>query len=106
MKEVAREGMKEVFDSAIDVSVVIPTHRRHLFLKAALQSVFKQKGVGFEVIVVNGIENDADTDAVVSGFGGVNYIRSKEYLSCSSKRAWGCRLQKADTFISSMTTTT
>ncbi|MBR4604468.1 MAG: glycosyltransferase, partial [Kiritimatiellae bacterium] len=94
MKEVAREGMKEVFDSAIDVSVVIPTHRRHLFLKAALQSVFKQKGVGFEVIVVNGIENDADTDAVVSGFGGVNYIRSKEYLSCSSKRALGLSLAK------------
>ena len=79
---------------SIDVSVVVPTHRRHQFLKDALQSVFKQKGVGFEVIVVNGVEDDTDTDAVVSEFDVVKYIRSKDYLSCSSKRALGLSLAK------------
>ena len=81
-------------ETHIDISVVIPTHRRHLFLREALQSVFSQKGVSFEVIVVNGIEDDADTDGVVAEFTGVNYIRSKEYLSCSSKRALGLSLAK------------
>ena len=74
-------------EKPVDISVVIPTHRRHLFLREALQSVFRQKGVSFEAIVVNGIEDDADTDGVVAEFAGVNYIRAKEYLSCSSKRA-------------------
>ena len=76
-------------EKTVDVSVVIPTHRRHLFLRTALQSVFSQEDVSFEVTVINGIEDDADTDGVVAEFDGVNYIRSKEYLSCSSKRALG-----------------
>ncbi|MBQ8124636.1 MAG: glycosyltransferase [Kiritimatiellae bacterium] len=94
MKKAVPEDMKDAHGLSIDVSVVVPTHRRHQFLKDALQSVFKQKGVGFEVIVVNGVEDDTDTDAVVSEFDVVKYIRSKEYLSCSSKRALGLSLAK------------
>ena len=94
MKKAVPEDMKDAHGLSIDVSVVVPTHRRHYFLKDALQSVFKQKGVGFEVIVVNGVEDDTDTDAVVSEFDVVKYIRSKEYLSCSSKRALGLSLAK------------
>ena len=86
--------LRQAGEQTVDISVVIPTHRRHLFLRTALQSVFSQKGVSFEVIVINGIEDDADTDGVVAAFNGVNHIRSKEYPSCSSKRALGLSLAK------------
>ena len=85
---------RQTGEKKVDISVVIPTHRRHLFLRAALQSVLSQQGVSFEVIVVNGIEDDADTDGVVAEFSGVNYIRSRKYLSCASKRALGLSLAK------------
>ena len=84
--------MREGKDLAL--TVVIPTHRRHSVLKTALESVFRQKDVPFEVIVINGIEDDKDTDAVVAGFKDAQYIKSKEYLSCSSKRLLGLSMAK------------
>lgn len=79
---------------SVDLTVVIPTHRRHDLLRSALESVFRQKEVSIQVIVINGIEDDKETDAVVSEFKEVHYIKSGKYLSCSSKRHFGLSIAK------------
>lgn len=81
-------------NNSVVLTVVIPTHRRHLVLRSALESVFRQKNVQFEVFVINGIEDDKDTDAVVAEFNAVKYIKSRKYLSCSAKRLLGLSIAK------------
>lgn len=56
------------------VSVIIPTYNRAVFLKEALESVFSQRNVEIEVIVVDDGSLD-ETSAVIESYGrSVNYI--------------------------------
>lgn len=50
------------------VSVIIPTHRRPVLLKAALQSVLDQTFQDFEIVVVDDASRD-NTEEVVRSFG-------------------------------------
>jgi glycosyltransferase involved in cell wall biosynthesis len=58
------------------VSVVIPTHNRALFLRAAIQSVLNQTFQDFEIVVVDDASED-HTSAVIRSFGDsrIQYIR-------------------------------
>jgi glycosyltransferase involved in cell wall biosynthesis len=58
------------------VSVVIPTHNRAQFLKAAIASVLNQTYQDFEIVVVDDASSD-NTNEIVEGFGDkrVTYIR-------------------------------
>ena len=54
-------------------SVIIPTHHRPHFLRAALQSVVDQQGVELDIIVVADGAN-GETEAVVKEFPSVRYL--------------------------------
>jgi len=58
------------------VSVVIPTHNRAEFVKAAIQSVLNQTYQDFEIIVVDDASKDATAEAVNSFQDGrIQYVR-------------------------------
>ena len=72
------------------VSVVIPTHNRHEFLRSAISSVLDQTFQDFEVIVVDDASKD-ETPAVVSRFSDirVKYIRHRTNRGGSAARNTG-----------------
>lgn len=67
-----------------DFSVIIPTFNRSSFLKKALFSVLRQKGVSLEIIVGDNASTD-DTEEVVKGFKDkrIKYFKNKENLGFS-----------------------
>lgn len=64
-----------------DFSIIIPTFNRSKFLKLALKSVLRQKGVSFEVIVGDNCSTD-NTKDVVKGFRNsrIIYFKNKKNL--------------------------
>jgi len=56
------------------VSVIIPVHNGGAYLREALQSVFAQDYVPFEVLVADDASAD-DSAAIAAGFGGVQVLR-------------------------------
>lgn len=64
-----------------DFSIIIPTFNRSKFLKLALASVLRQKGVSLEVIVGDNCSTD-DTEKVVKGFNDTRiiYFKNKKNL--------------------------
>lgn len=58
-------------------SVIIPTHNRPHFLRAALQSVVDQEGVDLDIIVI-GDGAGEETAAVVAGFPSVRYVTQQQ----------------------------
>ncbi len=67
-----------------DFSVIIPTFNRSNFLKVALFSVLRQKGISFEIIVSDNASTD-DTEEVVKEFKDqrIKYFKNKENLGFS-----------------------
>lgn len=67
-----------------DFSVIIPTFNRSSFLRKALFSVLRQKGVSFEIIVSDNASTD-DTEKVVKEFKDkrIKYFKNKENLGFS-----------------------
>ncbi|MFH1616976.1 MAG: glycosyltransferase [Candidatus Margulisiibacteriota bacterium] len=65
-----------------DLSVVMPTYNQARFIKAALDSVFRQEPCNFEVVVVNDGSTDA-TDRILSRYSGrIRYFK-KEHTNVS-----------------------
>ena len=79
------------------VSVVVPTHNRSRLLALTLRSILWQRGVEFEVIVVDDGSSD-DPAAVVAGFGDdrLRVVRHARPLGVSAARNRGIAEARGD----------
>lgn len=82
--------------STVELSIIIPTHKRKDYLFYELDCIYKQKDVVFEIIVVNDIEEADETDMVTSVFPDVIYIKDSKIQGPSSKHKTGYRIAKGD----------
>lgn len=75
----------------IDISVIIPTRNRRLFLSEAIESVIKQKSVNIELIIVDDASTD-DTEEYVKllrSKTNVKYIKNEKSLFAHESRRLG-----------------
>lgn len=80
----------------VELSVIIPTHKRRDYLVYELEQIYKQKNVSFEVIVVNDIEEDDETDIITELFPNLIYIKDNRIIGPSNKHKEGYRISKGD----------
>ncbi|WP_239058199.1 glycosyltransferase family 2 protein [Bacteroides sp. 214] len=78
------------------ISVIIPTHKRADLLAYELERIYMQKGVDFEVIVVNDIVEADKTDSIVERFPGIIYIKDDKIQGPSNKHKAGFSLSKGE----------
>lgn len=79
------------------VTVVIPTHNRSGFLRAALRSVVGQREVDVEIVVVDEASTDDTGDAVGSfGTSRVQFVRHARPLGVSAARNHGIHLARGE----------
>lgn len=71
------------------VSVIIPTHKRADLLIYELERIYNQKNVEIEVVVVNDIEEDDETDRITELFPNIKYIKSSQIQGPSEKHKKG-----------------
>ena len=71
------------------ISVIIPTHKRADLLIYELERIYDQKNVEIEVVVVNDIEEEDDTDRITELFPNVKYIKSRQIQGPSEKHKKG-----------------
>lgn len=71
------------------VSVIIPTHKRADLLFYELERIYGQKNVEIEVVVVNDIEEEDETDKITVLFPQVIYIKSNQIQGPSEKHKKG-----------------
>lgn len=86
----------EIEQSPLKVSVIIPTYDRADYLREALDSVFAQSYLPWEVIVVDDGSTD-DTPAVVQSYGSrVRYVRHDQNRGISAARNSGLNAAQGD----------
>lgn len=78
------------------ISVIIPTHKRANLLFYELERIYMQKDVEFEVIVVNDIEEEDETDAIREKFPNVIYIKDNKIQGPSNKHKAGYKIAKGE----------
>ena len=78
------------------ISVIIPTHKRADLLFYELEHIYMQKNVDFEVIVVNDIEEEDETDAIREKFPEVIYVKDSKIQGPSNKHKAGLRIAKGE----------
>ena len=83
-------------DEKPDITVILAAHKRPDTLRVALDSVYAQKGVKVEVIVVNGVEGPDPVDDIAHEYPSCIYIKDAAYLTLSSKHGLGLELASAD----------
>lgn len=76
------------------ISVIIPTHKRADLLFYELEHIYMQKDVEFEIIVVNDIEEEDETDIIREKFPNVIYIKDSKIQGPSEKHKAGLRIAK------------
>lgn len=82
--------------SKIELSIIIPTHKRRDLLFFELDHIYMQKDVEFEVIVVNDIEEPDATDEITSRYPEVIYIKDSSIQGPSNKHKAGYKIAKGD----------
>lgn len=82
--------------SKVELSVIIPTHKRKEYLFYELERIYLQKDVTFEVIVVNDIETSDATDEIIVRYPNVIYIKDSTIQGPSSKHKAGYKIAKGD----------
>lgn len=80
----------------IELSVIIPTHKRKEYLFFELEHIYRQKGVNFEVIVVNDIEELDETDAIIQQYPEIIYIKDSKIQGPSNKHKAGYKIAKGN----------
>lgn len=80
------------------ISVIIPTHNRASYLDYELEQIYRQKNVDFEVIVVNDIVDEDETDWVVNKYPNLIYIKTNTVQGPSNKHKAGYKIAKGDYF--------
>ena len=78
------------------ISVIIPTHKRADLLFYELEHIYMQKDVDFEVIVVNDIEEEDETDTIREKFPEVIYIKDSKIQGPSEKHKAGLKIAKGE----------
>ena len=78
------------------ISVIIPTHKRADLLFFELDRIFNQKKVDIEVVVVNDIEEEDETDRIVELYPSVKYIKSAHIQGPSEKHKKGFAITTGD----------
>ena len=78
------------------ISVVIPTHKRADLLFYELEHIYMQKDADFEVIVVNDIEEEDETDAIREKFPDVIYIKDSKIQGPSNKHKAGLKIAQGE----------
>ncbi len=82
--------VKKITHHSVDFSVVIPTYNRSEFLKSAILSVLRQRGVKLEIVICDDASTD-ETGTIVRSFkdGRIKYYRnstrrgtSMNFLNC------------------------
>lgn len=71
------------------ISVIIPTHKRAGLLFYELEKIYQQKDVDIEVVVINDIEDEDETDKINILFPDVKYIKSEYFQGPSEKHKKG-----------------
>lgn len=82
--------------SKVELSVIIPTHKRRDLLFYELDHIYMQKDVVFEVIVVNDIKETDETDEIISRYPDIIYIKDSKIQGPSNKHKAGYRIAKGD----------
>lgn len=71
------------------ISVIIPTHKRADLLIYELERIYDQKNVEIEVVVINDIEEEDETDRITELFPDIKYIKSSHIQGPSEKHKKG-----------------
>jgi GT2 family glycosyltransferase len=82
-----------------DISIIILTHNAHDFLKLTLTSVYTQRGVDYEVIVVDNNSNDNTKEMVTSQFPQAQFVARDTSIGFSAGNNEGVRRAKSDTIL-------
>lgn len=78
------------------ISVIIPTHKRANLLIYELERIYSQKNVDVEVVVVNDIEEEDETDIITELFPDIKYIKSSQIQGPSEKHKKGFSITIGD----------
>lgn len=83
----------------LDLSIIILTHNAHDFLKQTLNSVFSQKGLNFEVIVVDNQSSDNSKAMVKREFPHVKWVQRHTTVGFSAGNNVGVKHAQAETIL-------
>ena len=78
-----------------DLTVIVAAHRRPETLAGTLASIYRQQGLAYEVLVINGVEGIDSVDNVMREFPEAIYIKDARYLTLSAKHRHGIELARA-----------
>ena len=78
----------------IELSAIIPTHKRKDYLFYELEKIYAQRDVFFEIIVVNDITEEDETDTIVENYPEVIYIKDSKIQGPSNKHKAGYQMAK------------
>lgn len=77
--------MNDVANAMPSVTVIVTSHRNADALRVTLNSIMKQRGVAFEVIVVSGVDDQNSIDNVVAEFPKIIYEKNRKFDRLSLK---------------------
>lgn len=93
VKELSAEDLPAK-DDIPELTVVVAAHKRPETIRETLESVFRQRGVSFEVLVFNGVVGPDPVDDVVREFPEAIYVKDAKCLTLSAKHRRGIELAR------------